>query len=114
MKYRLIYTLALLMALPLVAQAQKLHQWRVPGQTDTREAAPDGLRKLHITDKIANSPEGRQALADFHRRKALGLLPRAAKSTDALGDQHLPVRPGQQQRAADQSADQQSDTTAGA
>lgn len=78
--------LSVLIALPLVAQAQELHQWRMPEQAEARGTAPDGLHKLHITDKIANSPEGRQALEDFHRRKALGLLPRAAKHVQALGD----------------------------
>ncbi len=85
MKY-IICTLALLMALPLVARAQELHLLRGLDQTDTQEAAPDGLRKLHLTDKLTNSPEGQQALAEFHRRKALGLLPRFAKNIDAIGD----------------------------
>ena len=87
MKY-VISTLALLMALPLGARAQELHQWRGldQTQTDTRRDTLDGLRKLHLTDKLTNSPEGQQALAEFHRRKALGLLPRARKSTDTVGD----------------------------
>ena len=87
MKYT-ICTLALLMALPLVVHAQELRQWRGldQHQTDTEGNRLDGLRKLHLTDKLANSPEGRQALEDFHRRKALGLLPGPRKSTDTVGD----------------------------
>ena len=75
--------LTLLIALPAGAQVQIFER---------RGADPavqrDGTAPVfeHISDAVNRTPEARAALADFHRRKALGLLPRGRKRLHAVGD----------------------------
>ncbi len=78
-----ILTLALCAGVPLVAKAQTA---RPVQMQEASQAGPDGLIKLHITDEINSTPEAKAALADFHRRKAAGLLPNPRKTTDVVGD----------------------------
>jgi len=77
-------TLWVTSSFPASAQ-ERLHLWK-PGQAETPATGPDTWQRLHITDALTNSREGQEALADFHRRKAMGLLPRKHASTNALGD----------------------------
>ncbi|BBM68354.1 hypothetical protein RmaAA213_02000 [Rhodothermus marinus] len=63
--YRILAGLVLLFCVP--AFAQQL-------QPFSPRPEPDSYI-LHVTDRLNRRPEVRQALEDFHRRKALGLLP---------------------------------------
>ncbi len=54
---------------PMAAAAQTLHPLPEP----TAPPSPKSY-VLHVTDWLNQQPEALQALADFHRRKALGLL----------------------------------------
>ena len=64
------YYWALLLVLALPAAAQSL---RPISASDSPTALPQPYI-LHVTDWLNRQPEVRQALEDFHRRKALGLL----------------------------------------
>ncbi|WP_243664834.1 hypothetical protein [Rhodothermus marinus] len=66
--YRILAGLVLLFCVPAFAQHLQ------PLSTTPTQHAPDSYI-LHVTDRLNRRPEVRQALEDFHRRKALGLLP---------------------------------------
>jgi len=65
--YRILAGLVLLFCVPAFAQHLQ------PLSTTPTQREPDSYI-LHVTDWLNRRPEARQALEDFHRRKALGLL----------------------------------------
>ena len=75
--------LTLLIALPAAAQVQTFERWGASSSVQRDGTAPVFE---HISEAVNRTPEARAALADFHRRKALGLLPRGRKRLDAVGD----------------------------
>ncbi len=71
--------MAVLVAAPAAAQVLE-----APRSVE-REVALDGPRVLHVTDWLMQRPEGQEALAEYRRLKAAGLLPYPAKRTVAVG-----------------------------
>ncbi len=66
--YRILAGLVLLFCIPAFAQNLQ------PLSTSPAKSTPESYI-LHVTDWLNRRPEARRALEDFHRRKALGLLP---------------------------------------
>ena len=72
--------LSVLVIVPATAQVQSFNRRASVSPVN------DGPVFVHATDAINSTPEARTALAEFHQRKARGLLPQNGKRLHAIGD----------------------------
>lgn len=78
--------LAACMLLPVRGQAQDTRQVRIPESDPAVESSTEAPLYVNGTAILDRMPEARQAVADFHARKAAGLLQRGQAPYGVLGD----------------------------